>query len=172
MSKKFPKTHCAEWAVDANGLPYPKKAIGKGENLAQADQSFKESSDINNIIQKAQRTGVLSHVNKNAQFYEDLTDFDYEGSKNKIAEANSAFYDLDADIRAEFNNNPGQFLKVVGPMKKHEIIQKFPEWAEPERQLPVPGQLTTQPAPPADPAPPPTAGGGGPTDPVDPDPSP
>lgn len=158
-ARKFPKTHCATWGKDAHGLPYPKKGIDGG--IKPADQTFKESSDINVIVEKAKRTGVLSHINKNAEFYEDLTEFNYEDAKNKIAETNSAFYGLDAETRAKFGNDPGKFINKVGPMSLDEIKKEFPEWAKKETEFPdvVGGKAKEQPSPPADSGSPPDSGG-------------
>lgn len=161
MTKERYPLHCAEWDEDKNGLPYPKKGY-EGADIKPADQSFKESSDINVIVDKAKRTGVLAHINNNAQFYADMTDFDYEGAKNKIAQTNSAFYELSSELRAEFDNDPAKFLTTVAPMTPEEVQDKFPELAKPGKQFPdvMGGKPTKQPSPPEpEPAPPPTPGG-------------
>ena len=105
-----------------------------GESDKAAKQSFKTQCDINSIIDKAMRTGVLSHVNKHAEFYADMTDFDYEEAQNEIARTNSAFYELPAELRSEFNNNPGAFRTYVSQATPEEIVKRLPELAEPGRQ--------------------------------------
>ena len=163
-------THCAVWAKDKNGLPYPKKPYNDGESLTPADQSYKESADINNILEKAKRTGVVAHINENAQFYADMTDFDYEEARNKIAETDSAFYGLSAELRSEFQNDPAKFRNTVGNMTPQEVQQKFPELAKPGKQFPdvIGGG---QPSPPTA-ATPPDSGGGTDPEPATPDPEP
>ena len=101
----------------------------------RAKQSFKHECDINRIIDKAKRTGVLAHVNKNAEFYADMTDFDYEDARNKIAEADSAFYELDSETRREFENNPAKFRAWIADKTPEEIVQRLPQLAEPGTQM-------------------------------------
>ncbi len=147
--------HCAIWADDNNGLPYPKSGYD-GSDIFPADQSYKEQSDINVIVEKAKRTGVLAHINNNAQFYADMTEFDYEGAKNQIAETNSAFYELSSELRNEFGNDPGKFREVVAPMTVEEITEKFPELAQPGKQFP--DVIGGKPSAPPKAAPPPNEG--------------
>ena len=45
---------------------------------SRTDQSHKDTCDINRILDKAKRTGVVSHINKHGQQYGDFTDFDYK----------------------------------------------------------------------------------------------
>ena len=154
MNQRKP-LHCAEWATDKNGLPYPKRGY-KGGEMMPADQSFKQQSDINVIVEKAKRTGVLTHINNNAQFYADMTDFNYEEAKNQIAATDSAFYELSSELRAEFDNDPGKFRATVAPMTAEDVAKKFPELAEPGRQFPdviggkPPAVPTEESAPPSD----------------------
>lgn len=103
-----------------------------------AKQSYKDQCDINRILDKAARTGTVSHLNKHAQFYADVADFDYEVAQNEIAKANSAFYDLPAEVRREFGNKPGAFLSFLQTHTDEEIREKLPELAAPGRQLPQP----------------------------------
>jgi hypothetical protein len=129
-----------------------------------AKQSFKPICDINTIIDKAKRTGVLSHVTANAGFYADMTDFDYDAARDQIAQTNSVFYELDAEIRREFGNDPGAFLKFVGNKTPEQIVEAIPALAEKGTQLPDVVAGSTNPVlnaePPADPAPPVEPSGG------------
>lgn len=160
VKKKVAPTLFGEWKKDDTGNDYY-EPIGFAN---PAKQGFKKQCDINHIIDKAKRTGVVSHINKNAQFYEDMTEFDYEGAMNQIAATNSAFYELSAEVRAEFQNDPGAFRTWAAPKTADEIRQAIPELNEPGRQLPdvVEGStnpaVANEPAPP-DPAPPADTGG-------------
>ena len=160
MTKKRYVTHCADWATDKNGVPYPKKGVGG--NITPADQSFGPASDINFIINKAKREGVLSHVNANAQFYADMTDFNYEAAREQIAQAQTTFYELDSEIRAEFDNDYGKFANWAAARTPEQIVEEIPALAAPGRQFPdvVGGQAQQAPSPPAEePAPPSNPGG-------------
>ena len=99
-------------------------------------QSFKDQCDINRIMDKAAQTGTLSHINQYEQQYGDFADFDYEDSMNRIAEANSMFYDLPAETRNEFGNKPSAFLAFVNdPANKPRLRELLPDLAQPGKQL-------------------------------------
>ncbi len=120
----------------------------------RADQSHKDQCDINRILDKAKRTGVVTHLNTHGQSYGDFTDFDYEDAQIQIAKANSIFYDLGAEMRKEFGNNPKAFFGFVNnPENKDKLAERLPALAEPGRQLPdvVGGKTEVKPTPPQDP---------------------
>lgn len=131
-----------------------------------AKQGFKSQCDINTIIDQARVSGVLAHTEANAGFYADLDDnFDYEAAEIRIAEANSAFYNLDVETRREFQNNPAKFHAWCAGKTKEQIIEKLPHLAQQGTQLrdvvnsTTSPKATTEPAPPTDSAPPSDAGG-------------
>lgn len=111
-----------------------------------AKQGFKAQCDINTIVDQAKRTGVLSHTAKNAAFYADMPDFDYEDAMIQIAETNSVFYELDAETRREFSNNPGQFRAWLQGKTSTEIQEALPQLFEQGTQLVDTQGGTTAPA--------------------------
>lgn len=122
-----------------------------------AKQSFKDQCDINKILKKAQVTGTLSHIAKYDQKYGDYGDFNYEDAMNKIAEANTMFYELPSEVRAgEFHNKPAKFLDFVKTHTPEQIKEKLPMLAAPGHQFPdvVGGpQVAAEPGPGASPSP-------------------
>ena len=103
----------------------------------RTDQSHKDQCDINRILDKAKRTGVVTHLNTHGHSYGDFTDFDYEDAQIQIAKANSIFYDLGAEVRREFGNSPKAFFEFVNnPENKDKLAERLPQLAEPGRQLP------------------------------------
>lgn len=77
-------------------------------------QSFKDECDINTIMGRYLRTGVLDFVNKHQPRYEDLSEAaDYQQAMLIVAESKSLFEDLPSRIRTEFENNPAKFLDFV-----------------------------------------------------------
>lgn len=101
-----------------------------------AVQSFKDQCDINRILDKAKRAGVVSHISQYGGQYGDFTGFDYESAMVRIAEANSMFYDLPAEVRAEFGNKPSAFLTFVTANPPEVVAEKLPQLAAPGRQFP------------------------------------
>lgn len=80
---------------------------------SRTQQSFKDQQDINTIVARVLKTGELPNIPAPPQ-YEDLTTRqDYHTMLNRIAETNGLFYKLDAELRAEYNNDPGSWLQDV-----------------------------------------------------------
>jgi len=97
--------------------PPVKVKLDTGESpLVQ--KHFKRECDINHIMAKYQKTGLISHV---AQFngdYQDLTDVPtYQDALNKVITANEAFNTLPSSVRKRFNNDPAAFLDFVSDAK-------------------------------------------------------
>jgi len=76
-------------------------------------QSFRDECNINNILAKYQKTGLLEFVNKNQPQYADFTGFDFMNAMNTVAKANEMFEQLPASVRKRFNNEPGEFMAFV-----------------------------------------------------------
>lgn len=84
------------------------------EGLSRTHQSFKRECDINHIMAKYQKTGLVDHVAQHQGDYSDLTDVpSYHDSMNKIISANDSFSTLPSSVRKKFNNDPAQFLDFV-----------------------------------------------------------
>ena len=113
-----------------------KKVIGK----SRTKQSFAKQCDINNILGKAARTGTISHLSRYQPVYGDFSNWDYNEALNKVAEAKSMFQELPAEVRDEFQNDPGRFLDFVNtPANQGKLAELLPALADPGRQLPVSG---------------------------------
>lgn len=80
-----------------------------------AHQSFRDECDINNIMKKFERTGLLDHVNEHEGNYGDFTDLpaSYHEAQNQVIRAQEMFLSVPSKIRARFNNDPGEFLAYV-----------------------------------------------------------
>lgn len=84
----------------------------KGETITQ--QHFKKECDINNILAKYQKTGLVSHVSKYRGVYSDLSEpVDYQTALNVVIAAQESFDSLPSSLRKRFNNNPQEFLVFV-----------------------------------------------------------
>lgn len=76
-------------------------------------QSFKEECDINNIMARYLKTGVLEHVRQTVGQYLDVTGADFQSAQDLVAGANSMFHMLPAHIRTKFDNDAGKFLDYM-----------------------------------------------------------
>lgn len=76
-------------------------------------QSFAAETDINNILRKFAKTGLIEHV-KNHSGYADMPDpIDYQQAIQLTIDAQIAFDDLPAKVRREFDNDPFEFLSFI-----------------------------------------------------------
>ena len=76
-------------------------------------QEQKDQTDINKILAKYAKTGVIEHVGKYEGQYGDVSGLDYQTMQNQIAGVNSMFAELPAKERAKFDNDPAKFLDYV-----------------------------------------------------------
>lgn len=90
-----------------------------------AKQSFRDEANINNIMARYERTGIIEHQNKfNGQYGDFTSDLDYHGAMNQVIAAQNMFETLPAKVRAKFNNDPGQFLEFAdNPENSDELIE-------------------------------------------------
>ncbi len=75
-----------------------------------AKQSFKKECDINNIMAKYQKTGVVMHLNERLPQYGFAPELDFRTSMELVAKADEQFAALPWKIRDRFQNDPGKFL--------------------------------------------------------------
>lgn len=130
--------------------------LPKDYSDGRTKQSFKDETDVNNIIRQHTRMGTLSHLEQWGGQYGDLTGFDFQQAQNQIAHANSMFEQLPSAVRNEFKNSPELFFDYVNdPENKDDLAKKLPLLAEPgHRPLPTPAEIEDPaPTPPAEPEP-------------------
>jgi len=100
-------------------------AITFDPSKAMTKQSFKDECDINKIMAKFQKTGVLNHYAAHAPEYLDVPAIDYLDAQLIISSANSMFAELPSSVRKRFNNSPDQFLDFIQDPKNHEEAVKL-----------------------------------------------
>lgn len=89
----------------------PQNTVG----ASVAIQSAKAECDINNIMRKFEKTGMVEHVRSVEGSYGDFTGFpqSYHDSLNQVLAAQQMFESIPAKVRKRFNNDPGEFLTFV-----------------------------------------------------------
>lgn len=88
-------------------------------------QSFKDECDINTIIRRFLRTGVLDFAQKHEPRYGDCTGVEYQAAMQTVAAAKSLFNDLPAALRARFENEPAKFLEFVQDERNAEEAREL-----------------------------------------------
>lgn len=98
---------------------------------------FRHACDVNRIVEKWQRTGVLEHTARFAGEYGNFIGPEsYHEAANRLAEANSMFETLPAAMRAEFGNDVGHFLAFVSDDDNAPRMRELgllPKQAEPAK---------------------------------------
>lgn len=85
-------------------------SLNTGKNTLQSEAN---DCDINKIVERAQQTGILAskHMTQSSPQYGDFYDVsDYKMALDVVRDAQSQFNALPASLRAEFENDPAQFL--------------------------------------------------------------
>ena len=77
------------------------------------EQHHKRECDINLIIDKYDKQGIIKHINEFEAAFGDMTGNDFKAMQDKIAHANSQFHNLPWQIRERFNNNPKNLLTFM-----------------------------------------------------------
>lgn len=84
-------------------------------------QSFKDECDINYIVAKFAKTGVLDHeALVKPKFGDFLGVTDYQTALNQVIEAEEAFDALPAKVRSRFKNQPVEFLEFCSDEKNYD----------------------------------------------------
>lgn len=80
-----------------------------GETLTE--QSHKAHVDVNNIMARYTRTGVMEHIRRFEGQYADVSDMDYHEAMSKVADAKSMFEEMPSTMRRHFDDDVAQFLE-------------------------------------------------------------
>ena len=92
--------------------------------ISRTKQSFADECNINKIIAKFRKTGMISHLKATGGHYGDFTGVtDYRQALDAIREADASFATLPADIRRRFDNDPAQFLQFVSNPENAEALK-------------------------------------------------
>lgn len=74
-------------------------------------QEEADACDINKIMSRYEKTGLMAHVNEHEGQYGDFTAVtDFHTAMSIVTEAQSMFMSLPASVRGRFGNDPGAFL--------------------------------------------------------------
>lgn len=98
------------------------------------DQSQAAETDVNLIVKRAIKSGVLPGIDVQ-KIYADVSGaMDYHTAKNLIINAENQFNSLDANVRIKFENDPAQFLAFVeDPKNAEELVNLGLAMAKPEK---------------------------------------
>lgn len=88
-------------------------------------QEFKAECDVNVLMRRYQRTGVLPG-DPSAMRYGDFTVLpNFLEAMNTVARANEAFAALPAHVRKRFGNDPGEYVDFVSDPENIEEVRRL-----------------------------------------------
>jgi len=104
-------------ASEGIGLEFDRK-------LGRTKQSMKDECDINQIMKKFEKTGILPDMIKTNPQYGDFSEpIEYRDSLELVRHAAEQFQALSAKVRARFNNDPEVFLDfATNPANAEEMV--------------------------------------------------
>jgi len=112
----------------------PKLQVKKYKD-GRTKQSFRDETDINKILHRAQKAGTLSHLEKYEGTYGDFSNFDFLEAQINLTAGREVFDALPSELRNEFKQSPAAFFDFVNdPANKDDLANKLPKLAAPGRQ--------------------------------------
>ena len=89
-------------------------------------QSFKDSCNINTIVEKARKTGLVSHLNSKTPVYQDCSVVpDYQTALGIVLQAQDAFAQLSASVRERFANDPSRMIDFLSDVRNNDEAVKL-----------------------------------------------
>lgn len=77
-------------------------------------QSFRDEVNVNTIVAKARKTGLLTYVNPRKPFYGDVSGLrSYQESLAIVRQADEMFMRMSGEIRARFSNDPYKMIAFL-----------------------------------------------------------
>ena len=77
-------------------------------------QDQHDSTEINRILDRFQRTGLIEHVNKNQAQYGEFSQYSYHENLNMIHTIQESFDELPSQVRKQFENDPQKWIEYLG----------------------------------------------------------
>lgn len=120
---------------------------------SRTKQSFKAESDINSIVAKYQRTGLVTNISGKKPFYGDVSSVpDYQDALALVAHAQDQFSKLPAKLRERLGNDPEGLVRYLSDesnwddavklglmLKKEPLAPPVPPVAPPVPPVASPG---------------------------------
>jgi len=93
---------------------------------SRTKQSFSRECDINGIMARYEKTGVIEHVQSFSGRYGDFLGFEsYHEACNKVIAAREMFQSLPARVRSRFDNDPGRFVDFASDPENLDELREL-----------------------------------------------
>ena len=110
------------------------------ERELRTKQAFKDTTDVNKILDRAQKAGSLAHVQKyDSAEYGEFEGYDLLEAHRRVTKAQQIFNDLPSEIRSEFGGDAFKFAEYASnPENINRLPELLPAIAKPDRFFPNP----------------------------------
>jgi len=124
---------------------HKKPEVRRYSRHGRTKQSYKDSCDINQLLERGAREGGLSHLVKHGARYGDFAMIDWENMQHTLAEGQQIFNELPAELKREFNQDPAEFFGFVNdPANKDRLEELIPAIANRGNFFPQPNRVKTR----------------------------
>lgn len=80
---------------------------------SRTKQSFKKDCDVNNIMKKYVKTGMVTHLSNKQPNYGYAPSIDFREAMEIVTSAKNGFDGLPSEVRRKFQNRPEEFLAFI-----------------------------------------------------------
>ena len=98
------------------------RVVYVSEKPSRAKQEFQKECDINNILDKYKKTGVVTHLNTRSPDYGCAPDMDLREAIEVAKRANQQFLELPSKLRNHFQNDVQSFIEAVADPEQHDKL--------------------------------------------------
>jgi len=125
----------------------PRSQMNTG-SISLTEKHHKDECDINKILGRYLKTGVITHGKTLTGYYDDVSNIgDYTQAMETVARAKELFMQLPSGVRTKFNNNPAEFLDFCGDEDNLEELQEMGLANAPKKDVvSTPGESATSPS--------------------------
>jgi phage internal scaffolding protein len=114
---RTPYNYNVDQASQDTGLECPEDSL--------AQQHAKDETDLNKILESMVKTGTMPQFDNKGMYGDFTSSTDYHTHMNRLIDAQNAFYELNADVRKRFNNDPAELIDFLNNADNLHEAQKL-----------------------------------------------
>lgn len=122
MSRK-PPFFRSPYNYDTDAASHEAGLLCEDESLAV--QSERDDCDINTIVKRFGLTGTLPFGVRQPTYGDFTGVFDYQSALAAISAADDSFYEMPADVRSRFDNDPAKFVDFCSDPANLDEMRKL-----------------------------------------------
>lgn len=113
---------------------------------SRTKQSFAQECDINHIVARFEKTGVVTHLNRVQGTYADVSEMgSYREALDIVRAVQNDFSKLPSAVREQFGNDPASFIDRLQSMSPQEVQELIYGPLRAEDPVPAPEVPPTAP---------------------------